>query len=110
VLVLMTVNANSLLLKRDRSAWTGFTRNHLAIYSPSTLPALLRAAGFGSLVLRPAYGDDIEAGTANLAAPLQRRLRRTVDDGNQGNLFRAAAFVDPDGPAQHGLGVDERLS
>jgi hypothetical protein len=30
-------------------------------------------------------------------------LRRAVDRGNRGNMLRAAAFADPDGPARWGL-------
>ena len=100
VLALMTVNANSLLLKARRDRWNGFTRNHLAIYSPDTLPRTLDAAGFAAVVLRPSYGDPVEAGATDLAPALQQRLRRTVDDGNQGNMLRAVAFADPDGPAR----------
>jgi SAM-dependent methyltransferase len=106
VLLLLTVNANSLLLKAHRSAWNGFTRNHLKFFGPSTLPLLFRRAGFRAAVLRPTYVDDVDAGKVRLAARDERRLRRTIDRGNQGNTLRAVAFTDDDGPARWGLGAD----
>jgi SAM-dependent methyltransferase len=103
VLLILTVNANSLLLKGEGPKWGGFTPNHLAIYSPTTLPRLLHRAGFGAVVTRPMYGDSVEAGTAPLWARQERRLRRVIDDGNRGNMLRAVAFAEPDGPARWGL-------
>src|SRR5215211_2265320 len=73
VLLLLTVNAAGLRLRHDLEAWGGFTANHLAIYAPETLRLLLRRAGFGAVVMPPWYG-------------------------NRGNMLRAAAFVDPEGP------------
>jgi SAM-dependent methyltransferase len=105
-LLLLTVNANSLLLKTHRSAWNGFTRNHLKFFSPHTLPVLFRRAGFDAAVLRPTYVDDVEAGTVKLARPFERRLWRTIERGNQGNTLRAVAFADEDGPARWGLEQD----
>jgi SAM-dependent methyltransferase len=103
VLLILTVNAGSLLLKAQQERWGGFTPNHLKFYSPTTLPLLLRRAGFGAVVLRPSYGDSVERGTAALRPGQQRRLRRIIDDGNRGNMLRAVAFADPDGPARWGL-------
>jgi SAM-dependent methyltransferase len=103
VLLVLTVNANSIELKAHGNAWNGFTKNHLKFFSPTTLPVLLRRAGFGAVVFRPAYGDTVEAGTTMLTPPAEARLRRTVDRGNQGNMLRAVAFADPDGPARRGL-------
>jgi SAM-dependent methyltransferase len=105
-LLLLTVNANSLLLKAQGSAWTGFTRNHLKVFSPSTLPVLFRKAGFRAIVMRPTYVDDVEAGEVKLAPPYERRLRRAIERGNQGNTLRAVGFVDDDGPARWGLERD----
>ncbi|MFD2357557.1 class I SAM-dependent methyltransferase [Nonomuraea ferruginea] len=53
VLMILTVNANSLLLKAYESAWSGFTKNHLMFYSADTLPVLLRRTGFAGGGLRP---------------------------------------------------------
>ena len=106
VLLLLTVNANSLLLRAHRGAWAGFTENHLKIFGPQTLPLLFRRAGFGAAVLRPTYVDDVEAGTVRLAPRDKRRLWRTIERGNRGNTLRAVAFVDPDGPARWGLETD----
>ena len=44
VLVVSTVNANSLLLKAYGEGWGGFTPNHLVFTSPATLPRLLQTA------------------------------------------------------------------
>jgi hypothetical protein len=52
---------------------------------------------------RCAYGEPIELGSSPLSPRAQRRLRRTVDRGNRGNMLRAAAFADPDGPRRWGL-------
>jgi SAM-dependent methyltransferase len=91
-LLILTVNANSLLLRRDRDGWNGFTPNHLKFYAPSTLELLLRRAGFDSVDMRPMYGDVVESGRAPLWPRQERRLRRTIDAGNRGNMLRAVAF------------------
>ena len=102
-LLVLTVNANSLMLKAARDDWNGFTPNHLKFFSPTTLPLLLERAGFTSHVFRPMYGDGVEAGDTRMAPRTIRRLKRAVDDGNRGNMMRAVAFVEPDGPARWGL-------
>jgi SAM-dependent methyltransferase len=101
-LLVLTVNAESLYLKAQRDDWNGFTPNHLKFFSPKTLPLLLKRAGFGSVVFRPMYGDSVEAGTTTMSDANVRRLRRAVDEGNRGNMMRAVAFVEPDGPAKWG--------
>ena len=101
-LLVLTVNANSLALKADRDAWTGFTPNHLKFYAPDTLPRLLKRAGFGAVVFRPMYGDGVEAGDSGLSPRTIRRLRRAIDDGNRGNMMRAVAFPDPASAARWG--------
>lgn len=98
VLLVYTVNANSLLLKAYGPRWGGFTANHLVFSSPTTLPALLLAAGFATVVLRPQYPRSVERGTSALSPRRQRRVRRAVERGNQGPLLRAAAFANRDGP------------
>ena len=108
VLLILTVNAGSLVFKRRLGTWGGFTPNHLLFSSPQTLPLLLRRAGFGSVVMPPWYGETVERGTSRLSAEAQRRLRRTVDRGNRGNMLRAAAFVDPAGPQRWGLEAHRR--
>jgi SAM-dependent methyltransferase len=110
VLLVLTVNAGSLVLKRRRTTWGGFTPNHLLFSSPETLPLLLERAGFGAVVMPPWYSEPIELGTSPLSPRAQRRLRRTVDRGNRGNMLRAAAFADPDGPRRWGLGGGRRLA
>ena len=44
VLLLLTVNADSLKLKRQLDAWAGFTPNHLVMFSPVAAAAAARAA------------------------------------------------------------------
>ncbi len=46
VLLVLTVNANSLELKAHGPSWNGFTKNHLKMFSPTTLPLLLQKSGF----------------------------------------------------------------
>jgi SAM-dependent methyltransferase len=103
-LMILTVNANSLLLKAQGPRWGGFTRNHLKIYSPSNLPLLLRRAGFESVVMRPMANDLVEAGESPLTGGQERRMLRTVADGNRGNMLRAVAFASASGPARWGFG------
>jgi SAM-dependent methyltransferase len=99
VLLIFTVNANALLLKAMRSRWGGFTKNHLMIYSPTTLPVLLRRAGFGAMVSNPHYGDIVELGQLKLPD----RALRTLAHGNRAHMMRAVAFADAAGPARWGL-------
>ena len=103
VLLVLTVNAGSLKLKRQLERWDGFTTNHLVFFSPQTLPLLLRRAGFAAVVSPPWYGEPIELGTSPLAPWQQRLARRAIDRGNRGNMLRAAAFASPDGPRRWGL-------
>ena len=67
VLLILTVNAGSLVLKRRLGTWGGFTPNHLLFSSPQTLPLLLRRAGFGAVVMPPWYGEPVERGTSRLS-------------------------------------------
>jgi SAM-dependent methyltransferase len=103
VLLVLTVNAGSLGLKRRLANWGGFTTNHLAFFAPDTLRLLLQRAGFGAVVMPPWYGEPVELGRSPLNARAQRRLRRTIDRGNRGGMLQAAAFADPSGPLQWGL-------
>lgn len=106
VLLILTVNANSLLLKAQRSRWNGFTKNHLMFYSPDTLPRLLALAGFVGVAIRPFYGDTVEAGTTALSADRVARLRRTVDRTQGGNMMRALAFASDAAVQRWGGGFD----
>jgi SAM-dependent methyltransferase len=108
-LLILTVNANSLALKRRLTTWGGFTPNHLLFSAPDTLALLLQRAGFGALVMPPWYGERVETGDSPLRPRAQRRLRRTVDRGNRGNMLRAAAFAGPSGPARWHLAEHARL-
>lgn len=102
-LLILTVNANSLMLKAHGSYWNGFTKNHLMFYSRYTLPMLLRDAGFAAVAFKPFYGDTIEAGTTGLSPENQARARRTVDTTNGGNMMRAVAFATRDAAVASGL-------
>jgi SAM-dependent methyltransferase len=103
VLLLLTVNAGSLKLRRELEAWGGFTPNHLVMFSPDPLRRLLRDAGFAAVVMPPWYSEPVENGTSRLRQREQRRLRAAIDRGNRGNMLRAAAFAAPDGPQRWGL-------
>jgi SAM-dependent methyltransferase len=107
VLLVSTVNANSLLLKAYGERWGGFTRNHLIFSSPTTLPRLLRAAGFAAVYVKPMYGGGVERGEAGLSDRQEHRLYRAVMRGNQGTMLRALAFASADGPRANGL-LEER--
>ncbi|WP_181468021.1 class I SAM-dependent methyltransferase [Streptomyces sp. Amel2xB2] len=104
VLMILTVNAQSLLLKAYGSKWNGFTRNHLMFYSRRTLPLLLRQAGFAGVAFEPFYGDTIEAGTTRLSAAHTARLKHSVETGDGGNMMRALAFADEEAIRRWGDG------
>jgi SAM-dependent methyltransferase len=105
MLMISTVNANSLTLKVNGVKWAGFTPNHLVFFSPTTLPSLLRQAGFEAVVFRPMYAIP-DKRKVRLTAAQERRLRRTVDRGNQGRMLRGLAFASADGPARWGMAAD----
>ncbi|NRQ30491.1 class I SAM-dependent methyltransferase [Nonomuraea sp. NN258] len=94
VLLILTVNARSLLLKAYGSKWSGFTKNHLMFYSSRTVPTLLKRTGFAGVAFAPHYGDTIEAGTTRMSGRLPDRLRRTVERSDGGNMMRVLAFAD----------------
>ncbi|MFI6814881.1 class I SAM-dependent methyltransferase [Nonomuraea sp. NPDC050328] len=100
VLMILTVNARSLLLKAYGSKWSGFTKNHLMFYSSQTLPTLLRKTGFKGVAFAPHYGDTVEAGTTRLAPELRRRLEANVRRSDGGNMMRALAFADEEAIAR----------
>jgi 2-polyprenyl-3-methyl-5-hydroxy-6-metoxy-1,4-benzoquinol methylase len=103
VLLILTINANSLLLKGQGAGWNGFTPNHLKFFSPKTLELALKQAHFAATVMPAMYSYEVETGTARLSPRDERRLRRVITRGNRGNMLRAAAFADPDGPRRWGL-------
>jgi 2-polyprenyl-3-methyl-5-hydroxy-6-metoxy-1,4-benzoquinol methylase len=100
VLLILTVNANSLRLKAAGNDWNGFTPNHLKFFSPTTLELALKQAGFEATVMPPMYSFEVEKGTARLSERDERRLRRVIARGNRGNMLRAAAFTTADGPVR----------
>jgi SAM-dependent methyltransferase len=103
VLLILTVNANSLLLKAQGDKWGGFTPNHLKFFAPATLTRALHQAGFAAVRVQPTYSDGIEAGTVRLRPRVERRVRKAIDRGNRGNMLRALAFASADGPARWGM-------
>ena len=92
VLIISTVNANSLLLKAYLTDWGGFTPNHLVFFSPTTMPELLRQAGFGAVVFRPMYAvptrPQPDHGAPGAAAAAQRRPRQPGAHAARGGLRR----------------------
>jgi SAM-dependent methyltransferase len=106
--LILTVNANSLLLKADESGWNGFTRNHLMFYSAATLPVLLRRAGFAGVAFAPFYGDTIEAGSTDLPDAQSEHLRNAIDASGGGNMLRALAFADQSAIDQWGQHLQVR--
>jgi SAM-dependent methyltransferase len=104
VLLVLTVNANSLELKAKRAEWGAFTPNHLKFFSEATLCRLLARAGFAAVATRPMLHDHVATGKSRLTGRQLRRMRRNIArGGNQGNMLRAVAFADPDGPARWGM-------
>ncbi len=110
VLMILTVNANSLRLKATGDDWNGFTPNHLKFFAPATLALALEQAGFAATVMPPMFSYEVEKGTVRLSARDERRLRRVITRGNRGNMLRAAAFTTADGPARWGLGAQGNAS
>ena len=113
VLLILTVNADSLALKRRVETWGGFTPNHLLFSSPRTLPLLLRRAGFGAVVMPPWYGEPVERGThtpqrgITTTAPARGRARqpRQHDPSRRLRRSRRPAPVGARGAraADHGM-------
>jgi 2-polyprenyl-3-methyl-5-hydroxy-6-metoxy-1,4-benzoquinol methylase len=106
VLLILTVNARSLLLKPYGSEWSGFTKNHLMFYSPQTVRTLLARTGFAGVAFAHHYGDTIEAGTTRLPDSLRERLRHTVEATDGGNMMRAMAFADDEAIIRWGDRLD----
>ena len=93
VILILTVNANSLRLKAAGDDWNGFTPNHLKFFSPTSLPRALALAGFERPSMPPMYSYEVERGSSGLRERDERRLRRVIDRGNRGNMLRAVAFA-----------------
>ncbi|MEV0158712.1 class I SAM-dependent methyltransferase [Nonomuraea fuscirosea] len=104
VLLVLTVNARSLLLKAYGSKWSGFTKNHLMFYSSQTVRTLLARAGFAGVAFTHHYGDTVEAGTTKLSPALAARLRRSVEASDGGNMMRVLAFADEEAIGRWGGG------
>ncbi|GAA2204212.1 hypothetical protein GCM10009850_002380 [Nonomuraea monospora] len=104
VLLILTVNARSLLLKAYGAGWSGFTKNHLMFYSSETVRTLLGRSGFAGVAFAPHYGDTIEAGTTKLPPGLVTRLRRNVEQSDGGNMMRVLAFADEEAIGRWGGG------
>lgn len=93
VLLLYTVNADSLELKAYTNAWPGFTRNHLVLWRPETLARLLRAAGFDGVVFRPMYGAAVENESDALRPRQRKRVIKHIDAYGSGAMMRALAVT-----------------
>ena len=103
VLLVLTVNANSLYFKKTREHWNGFTPNHLKFFSPTTLELLLAKTGFSAVTMPPMPPDSVTAGRTRLTERQTRRLLRATENGNTGNMLRAIAYNDPATPARWGI-------
>jgi len=103
VLLILTVNANSLSLKARRERWNGFTPNHLKFFSPATLALLLTRAGFAAVGMPPMPPEKATSRGAGLTTRQLLRLQRTVANGNTGNMLQALAYNDAETPARHGM-------
>jgi SAM-dependent methyltransferase len=93
MLMVLTVNANSLRLKSEGADWNGFTPNHLKFFSPTTLARAFALAGLKDPQMPPVFSYDVETGKAGLSPAHERRLRRVIGHGNRGNMLRAVAFA-----------------
>jgi len=109
MLLVLTVNANSLFLKARREHWNGFTPNHLKFFSPSTLSLLLAKTGFAAVTMPPMPPDSVTTGRAQLTARQLRRVHRNTENGNTGNMLRAVAYNHADTPARYGITQSTRL-
>jgi len=109
MLLVLTVNANSLFLKPRREHWNGFTPNHLKFFSPSTLSLLLAKTGFAAVTMPPMPPDSVTTGRAQLTARQLRRVHRNTENGNTGNMLRAVAYNHADTPARYGITQSTRL-
>jgi SAM-dependent methyltransferase len=99
IILILTVNANSLRLKANGADWNGFTPNHLKFFSPTTLDRALTLAGFERTSMPPMYSFEVERGKSDLRPRDERRLRRVIDRGNRGNMLRAIAYASANAPA-----------
>ena len=84
VLLILTVNAGSLVLKRRLETWGGFTPNHLLFSSPQTLPLLLRRAGFSAVV-------DAALGTGTRSSAARHSSLLPHSDGSAARSTAATA-------------------
>ena len=91
-LLVFTVNANSLLLKKDKDDWNGFTRNHLAFYSPDTATKLFRKAGFGEVFHRPHYANYLGGLKSKLTDEQWHTFQKSVLEHRGGNMNRMIAY------------------
>ncbi|MBX3566425.1 MAG: class I SAM-dependent methyltransferase [Rhizobiaceae bacterium] len=87
-LLVFTVNANSLQLKANRDAWDGFTRNHLAFFSPMTARKLFKKSGFGEFYYRPHYAYFAKALKARLPPKVWHTYQTSVLEHIGGNMNR----------------------
>ena len=95
-LLVFTVNANSLLMKRDHQKWNGYTRNHLAFYSPDTANELFKRCGFGEVYHRPHFANHFAGLQNKLSEREWDNTRTNVLEHRGGNMNRMLAFNRPD--------------
>jgi SAM-dependent methyltransferase len=107
VLVILTVNAGSLLVAGNGDRWSGFTKNHLMFYSRETLPRLLARAGFAGVGFAPFYIDDVEADSSPLSTAEVDLLKQRVRTTDGGNMMRAVGFATETAMKQWGQQLPE---
>ncbi|MBW6467920.1 MAG: class I SAM-dependent methyltransferase [Coriobacteriia bacterium] len=95
MLLIYTVNAQSLELKAYGPAWPAFVKNHLIFWEPATLTRLLRRAGFQGVAFRPFYGTWIEKEKGLLTRGQRARMKRHIDRYQSGPMMRAVAINGP---------------
>lgn len=91
-MLVFTVNANSLLMKQKGARWNGYTRNHLAFYSPNTANSLFKKAGFGEVYHRPHYANHLGTLKDKLNEEQWHRFKASVLEHRGGNMNRMLAF------------------
>jgi hypothetical protein len=90
-LLVFTVNANSMLMKHMKEDWNGFTRNHLAFFSPTTGRTLLKKSGFSQVYWRPHYANVQSKVRAKLTDEQWNTYKTNVLELNGGNMNRFLA-------------------
>ncbi len=93
MLLILTVNADSLQRHAFGGHWNGYTPGHLMFWSRATVTELLLGVGFEQVELREFYGEGIETQQSALTPRQVSRYRRLVDRTHGGNMLRVLAHA-----------------